>query len=56
MLNLSFVKELLLPAFAEYFANAGCVAMTFDYRGFGGSEGEPGRLFQGCKLKILRML
>ncbi len=38
------VKEMLLPAFAERFAEAGYVAMTFDYRGFGGSEGDPGRL------------
>lgn len=38
------VKELLLPAFAEFFAARGFVAMTFDYRGFGESGGEPGRL------------
>lgn len=38
------VKELLLPAFAEAFAKAGFVALTFDYRGFGESEGEVGRL------------
>ena len=38
------VKELLLPAYAERFAGAGFAALTFDYRGFGGSEGERGRL------------
>ncbi|MGF1704232.1 alpha/beta fold hydrolase [Photobacterium makurazakiensis] len=38
------VKELLLPTFAERFAEHGYAALTFDYRGFGGSEGEPGRL------------
>ncbi|QJY39683.1 alpha/beta fold hydrolase [Vibrio europaeus] len=38
------VKELLLPAFAERFANQGYAALTFDYRGFGESEGETGRL------------
>lgn len=38
------VKELLLPAYAEPFAQAGFAALTFDYRGFGGSEGEPGRI------------
>jgi fermentation-respiration switch protein FrsA (DUF1100 family) len=38
------VKELLLPAFAERFANNGYAALTFDYRGFGESEGETGRL------------
>ena len=38
------VKELLLPAFAQYFAAHGYAALTFDYRGFGESEGEAGRL------------
>ncbi len=38
------VKELLLPAFAERFADHGYAALTFDYRGFGESEGETGRL------------
>jgi len=48
------VKELLLPAFAEYFANAGFVAMTFDYRGFGASEGEPGRLVPALQIEDIR--
>ncbi len=38
------VKELLLPAYAEYFCGAGFVVFVFDYRGFGESEGEQGRL------------
>ncbi len=38
------VKEMLLPAFAEHFAANGMAALTFDYRGFGESEGVPGRL------------
>lgn len=38
------VKELLLPAFAERFCGEGYVVLTFDYRGFGQSEGEPGRI------------
>ncbi|CAH0538544.1 UilS family quorum-quenching N-acyl-homoserine lactonase [Vibrio marisflavi] len=38
------VKELLLPEYAAYFAEQGYFALTFDYRGFGESEGEPGRL------------
>lgn len=38
------VKELLLPAYAQRFASAGFAALTFDYRGFGGSEGERGRI------------
>ena len=48
------VKELLLPAFAEYFANAGYVAMTFDYRGFGGSDGEPGRLVPALQIEDIK--
>jgi dienelactone hydrolase len=38
------VKELILPDFAERFAAQGWVALAFDYRGFGTSEGERGRL------------
>lgn len=38
------VKELLLPGFAERFATAGYVVLCFDYRGFGESEGDRGRL------------
>lgn len=38
------VKELLLPGFAEKFQNAGYAVLCFDYRGFGESEGERGRL------------
>ena len=38
------VKELLLPAYAQRFACAGLAALTFDYRGFGGSQGERGRI------------
>ncbi len=38
------VKELILPAYAERFAGQGWVALTFDYRGFGTSEGQRGRL------------
>ena len=38
------VKELFLPAYAERLARAGFVGLAFDYRGFGESEGERGRL------------
>jgi alpha-beta hydrolase superfamily lysophospholipase len=38
------VKELILPDYAERFAAQGWVALTFDYRGFGTSEGQRGRL------------
>lgn len=38
------IKELMLPDYAERFAAQGWVALTFDYRGFGTSEGQRGRL------------
>jgi fermentation-respiration switch protein FrsA (DUF1100 family) len=38
------IKELLLPSYAEKFAAAGYMVLLFDYRGFGQSEGERGRL------------
>ncbi len=42
----SAVKEMYLENFAEKFVEAGLVALVFDYRYFGDSEGEPrGRLF-----------
>ena len=37
-------KELYLPPLAQAFARAGIGVLTFDYRGFGESEGPPGRL------------
>jgi alpha-beta hydrolase superfamily lysophospholipase len=37
-------KAWRLPAFARAFASEGLAAMTFDYRGFGDSEGEPRHL------------
>jgi alpha-beta hydrolase superfamily lysophospholipase len=38
------IKESILPQYAEAFAEAGLVALTFDYRGFGESDGQRGRL------------
>jgi fermentation-respiration switch protein FrsA (DUF1100 family) len=38
------IKEFLLPEYARSFAAAGYIALIFDYRGFGESEGERGRL------------
>lgn len=35
------VKELIVPGYAERFAAAGFAALTFDYRHWGESEGEP---------------
>jgi alpha-beta hydrolase superfamily lysophospholipase len=36
-----YVKELAQPRFAEVFAETGLSALILDYRGFGGSGGEP---------------
>jgi len=38
------IRGILLPDFAEAFVRAGFATLTFDYRGFGDSEGERGRL------------
>lgn len=38
------IKELILPHYAGIFADAGLVALAFDYRGFGESDGQRGRL------------
>ncbi len=45
------VKELLLPNFAERFSANGYAALTFDYRGFGQSEGESGRLIPALQVE-----
>jgi hypothetical protein len=36
-----YVRELVMPAYAEAFAKAGMAALIFDYRNLGGSDGEP---------------
>ncbi len=36
-----YVKELIMPQYAEYFVGAGCAALVFDYRHLGASDGEP---------------
>jgi len=38
------IKENILPQYAEAFAGAGMIALVFDYRGFGESDGRRGRL------------
>ncbi|MDW8058728.1 MAG: alpha/beta fold hydrolase [Thermomicrobium sp.] len=38
------IKELGMPLLAQAFAQAGYAALVFDYRGFGASEGDRGRL------------
>ena len=40
----SGIREVILPDYARKFVAAGYVALSFDYRGFGGSEGTRGRL------------
>jgi fermentation-respiration switch protein FrsA (DUF1100 family) len=45
------VKELLLPNFAERFSSQGYSVLTFDYRGFGQSEGEAGRLIPALQIE-----
>ncbi len=45
------IQELLLPAFAEAFVNAGFAAVTFDYRGFGASEVNAGGWCRRCRLR-----
>ncbi len=48
------VKELLLPTFAQYFSDNGFAALTFDYRGFGESGGEPGRLVPNLQIEDIQ--
>jgi uncharacterized protein len=48
------VKELLLPKFAQAFAEKGFAALTFDYRGFGASGGEKGRLVWREQVRDIR--
>jgi len=48
------IQEWLLPPFAAAFADAGIAALTFDYRGFGGSEGERGKLVPADQVDDIR--
>lgn len=48
------VKELLLPNFADNFASNGFIALTFDYRGFGGSEGDRGIIIPNEQISDIR--
>jgi len=47
-------KEMLLPPYAEKFAENGYIVLTFDYRGFGGSDGEPGRLVPKLQVEDIK--
>ena len=44
------IREILLPDFAEAFTRAGFSTITFDYRGFGDSDGERGRLVPAMQI------
>ncbi len=45
------IQEILLPSFAEFFTQAGFCTVTFDYRGFGASTGERGRLVPAMQIE-----
>lgn len=52
---LTAVKEMYLDAYATRFADAGFAALVFDFRHFGGSDGEPrGQLFPDEQLDDIR--
>ncbi|EAM2857186.1 alpha/beta fold hydrolase [Salmonella enterica] len=44
------IREILLPEVAEAFTYAGFSTITFDYRGFGDSDGERGRLVPAMQI------
>jgi len=48
------VKELLIPAYAEKFAANGFAVLAFDYRGFGASDGEQGRLVPRLQVEDIK--
>ena len=47
-------KELFLPLLAQAFCGAGYPCLVFDYRGWGESEGEKGRLFPTEQVEDIR--
>lgn len=48
------IKEWALPEFAALFAELGYVALAIDYRGFGGSDGQRGRLVPADQVEDIR--
>lgn len=50
------IRNVLLPSFANAFTEAGFATITFDYRGFGESEGNEVVWFRQCRPKILFQL
>lgn len=45
------IQQILLPHYAEAFSQAGYATITFDYRGFGASGGERGRLIPSMQIE-----
>ena len=50
------IRNVLLPCFANAFTEAGFATITFDYRGFGESDGERGRLVPAMQTEDIRGL
>lgn len=50
------IQDLLLPSFAHAFSDAGFSAITFDYSGFGASDGERGRLIPAMQIQDIVMV
>jgi dipeptidyl aminopeptidase/acylaminoacyl peptidase len=48
------LRELILPEYARVFTEAGYVSLIFDYRGFGGSEGQKWRLIPLEQIEDIR--
>lgn len=48
------VKELFLPNYAQEFAKNGFAVLAFDYRGFGKSDGERGRLVPRLQIEDIK--
>ncbi|MBI4977215.1 MAG: alpha/beta fold hydrolase [Spirochaetes bacterium] len=48
------IKEILLPGYAEAYAKEGYASLVFDYRGFGESEGDRGRLVPAEQVADIR--
>jgi pimeloyl-ACP methyl ester carboxylesterase len=44
-----YVKELIMPEYAQHFVREGVAALIFDYRHFGASDGEPRQHIDGYK-------
>ncbi|WP_421327569.1 UilS family quorum-quenching N-acyl-homoserine lactonase [Aeromonas veronii] len=44
------IREMLLPAYAQSFVQSGFAVVSFDYRGFGDSDGERGRLVPAMQI------